>query len=399
MIALPISTSKTTVKNGIMAFEKILQEGQPIEAKLWRKLEDKLSHAMYSTYKDMEKEVNPDREHKPEIWNMKPEEREAWKKTPEGIAYEKSVDRYFEISKVFLASFPYKLEQLSKIISEREQNANKFTGEAKEIDEKIITMLKTWLPVAELVAEAKKLVIEKVTKKQQQERQQKLFLKPIQTRDLLTKVRALLEQNIESEFKNLVASMEDAYILAMERIKEAVAKHEKFLKDNPNMGTHNKSWFSFKKKELGNFDSYLSQKIVVPSYDSTMREEQQMKPDAEEICKKEALAEATGMKENYIIKNMQKMSAVVGEKDKKSVGITNSSAKGSFNHTTFEGWIHLEFSDGTKFSVKNQMVWAMSHLGKTFNRFPTTFHNVTFIDGKTQAMVPEKEMVEVWSKQ
>jgi len=44
--------------------------------------------------------------------------------------------------------------------------------------------------------------------------------------------------------------------------------------------------------------------------------------------------------------------------------------------------IHFTFDDGSKFSIKNQIVSKVSNQGTFFYTYPTTFHNANLPDGK-----------------
>lgn len=105
---------------------------------------------------------------------------------------------------------------------------------------------------------------------------------------------------------------------------------------------------------------------------------------------------------SYVFKNVRKIAPIIHTKGEPS------SAKVSWGNLVgwgFAGTIRFEFPDGTAFTVNNQAVMKFSTGGRwsgggrPFYQFPTTFHNVKFLDGSTKSMVPEQAMNEVWAKE
>lgn len=55
-------------------------------------------------------------------------------------------------------------------------------------------------------------------------------------------------------------------------------------------------------------------------------------------------------------------------------------------------YMSFAFADGSSFDMKTQQVYARSKLGTEFVRFPTTFHNVRFVDGTAMAKPSSNKM-------
>jgi len=75
----------------------------------------------------------------------------------------------------------------------------------------------------------------------------------------------------------------------------------------------------------------------------------------------------------FLNKQKAKLTSIVGKKGSlKEVKADRIKSRGG----VLEGTIHFEFENGDKFLVRNQVISKMSRLGKWFNQFPTTFHDI-----------------------
>ena len=130
-----------------------------------------------------------------------------------------------------------------------------------------------------------------------------------------------------------------------------------------------------------------------------MKESTTIKPSADKVIKKEAEETADLIAKKFVLKNMNKLTSVIGEKEKNSgaklIEVGAKSVK--FRNGAFEGTMMLDFSDGTGFIVINKVVFSYTMRSMVI-RYPTTFHNVRFPDGSVKKMVPEKAMNTVWAK-
>jgi len=113
-----------------------------------------------------------------------------------------------------------------------------------------------------------------------------------------------------------------------------------------------------------------------------------------EDTKQKATAYAKRMTDDvlthFISKQTAKMAEILVKKDNlKTIDLKNARTGSG----AIEADLKLVFQDDSNFLVTNKLVWSVSKLGKTFYRFPTTFHNVHFPNGdKMKGAASEKRM-------
>jgi len=263
--------------------------------------------------------------------------------------------------------------------------------------ELIKTFLDSWEPVYDLLMTAKTLSVKRTqlpTKKDEEQKQREQWLKPHQSSETLTMVRGILEQIIQQHYNELVKSLVDYYTSKAEFFQKTI---DDFAKSDI------LSFYDYRKKNMYPEDSVLIQKFTSfakPTYG--MHDKQEIVFDSTKAfttLTAMGKEQAEFMREQYIVKNMSKITAVINEKEKASyAAITKHDANGRFGHNIFEGRLDFEFSDGSGFTVINQAVFVINQQRTMFYRYPTTFHHVKFSNGITKAMVPEQNMVQVWSK-
>lgn len=111
-----------------------------------------------------------------------------------------------------------------------------------------------------------------------------------------------------------------------------------------------------------------------------------------------AKRQADKIADTFIAKNMRKLGAIVDQKEKKSKLKSCTVTETRIEAGAFEGTFHLAFLDGSSFDARNIVVYALSVNGKPFCRYPTTFHNVVWSDGRTVKKQSEKQMNESWAR-
>jgi hypothetical protein len=128
-----------------------------------------------------------------------------------------------------------------------------------------------------------------------------------------------------------------------------------------------------------------------------------MKLGADGVAQRFAESEYALVSETYRLKNIEKLLEIVSNKDKGGAGVSEvKTQKINYQAGSFESIVHFDFTDGTMFTVKNKVVRnaRYSTEGYTFfYQYPTTFHDVRFLDGKVKSMVPEASMVGLWSQE
>lgn len=117
------------------------------------------------------------------------------------------------------------------------------------------------------------------------------------------------------------------------------------------------------------------------------------RPNVNELIKNHAENETKLTQEQFVNKNLSKVTRIVSEKGSlKSTEISNVTMKNG----KLAGNIKFVFENGSQFVVRNQVVTVW---GRTiFCRFPTTFHNISLPDGTISKMESEEWMNEEYLK-
>lgn len=112
----------------------------------------------------------------------------------------------------------------------------------------------------------------------------------------------------------------------------------------------------------------------------------------------EATSQAEYIQQQFVIKNAKKLGSIL---DAKKAGLTGKpevlKAHVFPGRGAFEGDMRLTFADGSKFEVRNQVVFKSNHYGTFFVQYPTTFHNVTMPDGSAMKTPSEERMNTVFA--
>jgi hypothetical protein len=99
----------------------------------------------------------------------------------------------------------------------------------------------------------------------------------------------------------------------------------------------------------------------------------------------------------FIYKNTLKLENIIYNKSLYGVDDVKISAKsGEYVRSLIDGWIRVEFSDGSRFVMFSKIVTRVSYKGTWFHQYPTTFHNIFPVGDKQRSMMAEQEMLE-WS--
>jgi len=244
--------------------------------------------------------------------------------------------------------------------------------------------LKQWLPIHELLQDLKPMI----KKGRRNVGEGKPVYQPPPARAVdLTKVRTVLEEVVNDARARYVTRIREWLYSGVERyfdkLKEETEDTEGraiMLKHSPRRLMRDGAEFLY--GDMIEFDRSLETFVLKGNHPQL----------AQEIAEREADA----IREQFLTKNMAKMTSLIGEK-----GVAVDKAvvtSGEFNAWSFEGEIRVTFDDDTAFTVRNKIVTSVSNRGNRFNRFPTTFHDVKFPDGSVQRMRSEKQMNEEWVK-
>jgi hypothetical protein len=109
-----------------------------------------------------------------------------------------------------------------------------------------------------------------------------------------------------------------------------------------------------------------------------------LRPDWKEYIDKKATDYATLIVDRWKNKMALKLGEVI---ERKGGATVKSTSDDLFHHDLF-----FKFDDGAAFRVNTQQVWARSKLGNIFTRYPTTFHDVKFKDGKFMKIPSAEKM-------
>ena len=120
-------------------------------------------------------------------------------------------------------------------------------------------------------------------------------------------------------------------------------------------------------------------------YNSNRKREITLKTNWPAISDSRAEMNAAAIVEKWKHKMSLKLGEVIDRKGGATIEV-----QGTIGHEHMD----FTFADGSSFDMKTQQVWSRSKLGKDFCRFPTTFHNVKFIDG-TFMKIPSSERMQV----
>lgn len=114
-----------------------------------------------------------------------------------------------------------------------------------------------------------------------------------------------------------------------------------------------------------------------------------LRPDFKDALLALAQKEAIELRDSFIYKVVSKLAPIVEAKGNlasvREVGNT-------IQVGCLSGMLAIEFADGARFKVDNNVVYANSTRGKLFARFPLTFHDVILADGSRMKQ-PSEERV------
>lgn len=265
-------------------------------------------------------------------------------------------------------------------------------AKSSKVAQKYLEVYKSWKVVKDLF-DAVKPFITKGHKPDLTKPPKPVYQPPRQSTKVLGEIKTLLDNLIEKHKEELKQS----YVDMVNRMADMFVKERTVDKSNPSkfFKYHSAitgligSLFEFdEKRDPWDYEWHKNGQVVKIKY----------RNDANEKVEKFAEANANAAAEAFVINNMKKLTAVIGEKTKGGIVLTSKEVNGSFG-VSFSGRMYFKFSDGTSFQTRNDITLNVSPRGLIFNQFPITFHNVIFKNGKAVKFVSEKAMNEVWAKE
>ncbi len=279
---------------------------------------------------------------------------------------------------------------------------DQYTNEAR----KLLDFYKSWQPLLPLRKELKPLIIKGRKPDPNRKPSKPKYIPPPQARESIKKLESTLKTLIESKHKDLVNVLYQQDLATVKRYLEDSDEH---FESKGGKGYYSPYRWAGRSRDLAALIARVIEndpartpenvlKLNRNSYDNYYPT--RMKADAEKTLKSGAEWTARQITDQFVYKNTMKLTAIVGEKEKHSDAKLTKIDEGStsFGRGAFEGTMHIEFSDGSKFEVRNKVVFKINRYHTMFAQFPTTFHQVHFPDGTKRAKQSEKQMNEVWVK-
>jgi len=211
--------------------------------------------------------------------------------------------------------------------------------------------------------------------------------KMIQKKVMLPSVRKLLTALTQKQHEKFVESLVNSQVSALEKALEGFRA---FQSANP------RARFSFwltrgAPKSLSPYSSFLLQAVQ----QDRVTNEVVRKPDYMNLAISKANAIADDVREGFVYKNGYKLSLIIsGKGNLEDTKVLRMNGGGDYG-----GEIMFTFKDGSRFIVRNKMVFKVSPLGKYFMQYPTTFHRVFLPDGSAMRQPSEENMVQVFARQ
>lgn len=270
---------------------------------------------------------------------------------------------------------PHNFTQVSKFI----RNAKKLSSKHKFLKD-VISVYEEFDTYAKSIKALKPYII-KGRKPNPDMVSKEVFQPAMLNTKALKLVTDTLNKIVDDEYKKLINGL-------MERNDDVVDNYLNKRKDN-------ESPYKFYAKQAGSRD--IARRLIKDASPTT-QPTQMIDPvkvdNYDEISKGIATNQANELRERFLIKNIEKIGSVIY---KKNSPIKTTKASGHMDGFGFNGEIAFKFEDGTGFNVRNKAVMVFNGWSDSFFRFPTTFHDVVFPDGKKRKMLSQEEMNKEWS--
>jgi hypothetical protein len=304
-----------------------------------------------------------------------------------GYKYEFLVNSFTEL--------PKGIRNLEKVLSKKAfpeeilENAHESDIEAikaawpKALEDQL-SILKSWLPVKQLLDELKPLIVKGRAPAAPDPNK---FVAPRSSTSVISFVTDELKKLVDPLVSGLEKSLIEDSIKVVEEVDQKIVK---YLEDHPEKGGRADIAARAVIGEDGQLRQLCYKTIGGIGGGSSYKG---LNKDYKEEIGKIVRTEIKDMVEAFIAKNSGKISPIISLKGKlKGAKIL----KGHLAGFGFWGEILFDFTDGTEFTVRNKMVRKWNYSG-VFYQFPTTFHDVKFPDGKVRAMLSEQEMNQDWA--
>ncbi len=247
----------------------------------------------------------------------------------------------------------------------------------------MLAFFKSWAPAYQLRKEVKPFVIK--GRKPSGKPPKDVYQPPASSRKSLTVINKMLTDLMAAKKSELEKSIFD----------QKTAQVESFIKNHDGKSPYRYYKYA---ADLAQLMNRVLDPVAENKLSSDWSKGARWKSDGKKQLASSSKHEAKTIAQIFVSKNMMKLTRIISEKQERSgAAITEAKELGTkFGRGVFEGHLYFAFSDGTEFTVKNQMVIKQNQYGTVFAQYPTTFHKVVFSDGSKKAKQSEKQMNELW---
>jgi hypothetical protein len=240
-----------------------------------------------------------------------------------------------------------------------------------------ISMLKSWLPIKDLLEEAKGYIIKG---REPSGNPPARYVPGAPT----AQVVAFVKKELEALAAPLVPKLVEA------RTEELVRRVEEIAEKMPGVMQAHPEW---QWRQSQAVKSIAGEGSAARMFMSVWNDGE-LKPDYKAVVHRLVELDVKAMAESFVAKNTGKLAPIVSRKGNlKGAKVLHGGLEGF----GFWGEIRFEFEDGTEFTVRNKMVVKWSPGTGSFAQYPTTFHQVKLSDGTVKAMQSEEQMNEEWA--
>lgn len=233
-------------------------------------------------------------------------------------------------------------------------------------------VLTEFVPIVQRLAVLKECIVKRPTKSQEEREAEHRFVPtpatPAATRhvwDVLTKVTERNERQLVEYITREYAKRLDFFMAASPTLRQ---------------------------KLIGNYENRAAVDAgTVPRH--TPVEDYTLKPDFRTHLVALAQRDAIEMRDNFIAKVVSKIAPIVESKGNLAAV---HEVRDTIQVGRLSGMLAIEFTDGARFLVDNNVVYSSSVRNRQFVRFPLTFHDVTLADGSRMKQPSEERMHSVF---
>lgn len=229
-------------------------------------------------------------------------------------------------------------------------------------------VLAEFVPVAQRVTHLKECIVKRVVKSPEEREAEQRFVPTRATPAATRHVWEVLTKVTERNHQQLVEHL----------TREHAKRVDLFMSFGP----------ASRQKLLRHYENRAAvDAATVPR--TSPHEEYILRTDFEDALVALAQKDAIELRDSFIYKVVSKLAPIVEAKGNlagmREIGNTIQVGR-------LSGMLAIEFSDGSRFLVDNNVVYANSTRGKLFARFPLTFHDVTLADGSRMKQPSEERM-------